>query len=665
MKAESAKVWIDHAGGLGAVLCGLVFLANAAAAYVAFAPLAFGMPEYGLDPSWRAVLGEAPVHGWRFGRDIIFNGGPLSAVYTQWFEPDYFGRYLAANAVLIATFALLVAVAAWRNRRIGTGFLVALGTLLCVFTIRDAIFVAYPLLVAVVVLAPKRGVVEDIAAALGVFCAALFTLVKFLIAPAAVVTFVLCDGASLIRRRWPVCTIGYVLLCFGLFAWLEGPGSFPQYIFDSIDVAAGYSAARALGGSNLELAVFVIAAAVLLATLGWAEARSTSQGYAIPSIAVARWLVTAAYVFLMFKEGFVRHDSHSLQGWSGLAVAALLPPLSLRAAGMLLSSLWFAIAVLASAIAIPLVNTGSLSPLADIVPRIEQQLVLASDFLADPDRQIAQWRLEKQQAWARVRAAQDIPRVDGSVDVIPSIQSSLLAYGLDYRPRYSFQGDATYTRRLIAANRRSLIEYGPDFLLFAPAPIDDWFPALSEGALWPDILRGYAPVSDDGKLLLLRRRPDPLANLLGPAVSRTVSFSDAIAIPDGPQFLRVTIKKTPLGGLVELLFRPGIVWMTVGFSDGTIRGYRVVPAMAEAGFLISPWIASARDFLLLAEGRVALLSSIKWIGFETSGFGRYVYAPQMEISISPLALDVLQRAAGNSPDTAAAETGKQNSSKRD
>jgi hypothetical protein len=59
-----------------AVLCGLVFLTNIIAAYLALAPLAFSMPDYGLDASWRAVLGEAAVHGWRFGSDIIFTFGP-------------------------------------------------------------------------------------------------------------------------------------------------------------------------------------------------------------------------------------------------------------------------------------------------------------------------------------------------------------------------------------------------------------------------------------------------------------------------------------------------------------------------------------------------------------------------------------------------------------
>jgi len=268
---------------------------------------------------------------------------------------------------------------------------------------------------------------------------------------------------------------------------------------------------------------------------------------------------------------------------------------------------------------------------------------------------MAQWRLVKQEGWARLREAQDIPHVDGSVDVIPSIQSSLLAYGLDYRPRYSFAGDATYTRRLIEANRQSLIEHGPDFLLFAPSPIDDWFPAFAEGALWPDILRDYAPVSDDGKLLLLRRRPGPLANLLGPEVSRTISFGRAVAVPEGPQFLRVKIRKTLLGRLSAVLFHPPATWMVVGFDGGTVRGFRFVPAMAETGFLISPSIVTSRDFLSVAEGRAGRLTSVSGISFELSGLVRYFYDSQIEVSFSPLSLEPLRRAGVNS---APAETGR-------
>jgi hypothetical protein len=96
MKSGWPEIWTDKPSWFRPVLGGLVFVANLAAAYVGLTPPAFEMPGYGLDPSWVAVLGEAPVRDWQFGRDLIFSGEPLSAIYTRWFAPGYFGGYLAA-----------------------------------------------------------------------------------------------------------------------------------------------------------------------------------------------------------------------------------------------------------------------------------------------------------------------------------------------------------------------------------------------------------------------------------------------------------------------------------------------------------------------------------------------------------------------------------------
>jgi len=490
-----------------------------------------------------------------------------------------------------------------------------------------------------VVLSPNWEVLEKASAALGVFCAALLTLVKFLIAPAAALTFILCDIVAIARRRWPFYTLSYVLICFGLFAWVEGSGWFLQYVFSSIDFASGYSEAMDLDGPRGELVAFVAAAGVLLVTLGLAEMRTLSKPGALPTTAALRWLVLVAYVFVMFKEGFVRHDTHSLIAWSGLAVAALVYPLSLREGRMVATFLCWAVAT-GAIMAVSIAYSGSLSVFESIPARVERQFVLALNFISDRERQVAQWQRAKEEAWARVRTARELPRIEGSVDVIPSIQSSLLAYGLDYRPRYSFQEYQTFTSHLIEANRRSLIERGPAFLLFAPESIDGRFPAMAEGPLWPDILAAYRPVSEDGKLLLLRRREQRVENALRAGVVRTIGFGDSVVVPDGPQFLQAKIGKTFLGRLVDVLFRPPIIWMKVSTSDGTERPYRVIPAIAQAGFLVSPMVASASDFLLLYQDQTARLPATTRVSFETTRFGRYVYASQVEVSLSSLSVDL-------------------------
>jgi hypothetical protein len=179
----------------------LLFVALLAAVYVKFAPLEFSMPGYGADPSWMAVR-EASAHGWRLGRDIIFTSGPLAALYTRWFQPDRLGAYLAAYFILIVTFASLVAAVARRSDRLAAAFLAAFGVALYPF--RDAFFVALPLLTSLVILSPRRETLEKAGTVFGLFCCALATLAKFLVAPAALATFILCDIASLVRRSLPI-----------------------------------------------------------------------------------------------------------------------------------------------------------------------------------------------------------------------------------------------------------------------------------------------------------------------------------------------------------------------------------------------------------------------------------------------------------------------------
>lgn len=282
--------------------------------------------------------------------------------------------------------------------------------------------------------------------------------------------------------------------------------------------------------------------------------------------------------------------------------------------------------------------------------RIERQFTLAAGFISNPVQQIGAWQRAKEEGWASVRAAQELPPIGGSVDVIPSMQASLLARGFDYHPRYHFQEYQTFTRHLIEANRRSLIDRGPEFLLFAPPSIDGRFPA-AEGPLWPDILAAFAPVSDDGKLLLMRRREAPLGNLLRAETSHTISFGERLTIPAGPQFVTMKIDRTPFGRLVDALFRPPLVWMRVILADGASWRARIIPGIAREGFLLSPVIVTSRDFCLLAAGRTdVMVPPVNQINIETTPLGRYVYAAPLQVSLSSLSLGVLQEAAAGQVD---------------
>jgi hypothetical protein len=51
-----------------------------------------------------------------------------------------------------------------------------------------------------------------------------------------------------------------------------------------------------------------------------------------------------------------------------------------------------------------------------------------------------------------------------------------------------------------------------------------------------------------------------------------------------------------------LFYRPPEVTMTVQLRSGSELSYRLIPAMAASGFLLSPRVASIRNYLAVALG---------------------------------------------------------------
>src|SRR5205085_8673281 len=84
---------------------------------------------------------------------------------------------------------------------------------------------------------------------------------------------------------------------------------------------------------------------------------------------------------------------------------------------------------------------------------------------------------------ARMKSARQLPAVDGSVDAFSWTQRSVLASGLDYRPRPVIQGYAAYTPKLAAINAAFLRgERAPDNVLFDLQSTDAHYASQEDGA---------------------------------------------------------------------------------------------------------------------------------------------------------------------------------------
>jgi hypothetical protein len=97
----------------------------------------------------------------------------------------------------------------------------------------------------------------------------------------------------------------------------------------------------------------------------------------------------------------------------------------------------------------------------------------------------------------------------------------------------------------------------PEWLLFTPGSIDGRHPASAEGAQWPLFLRHYEPVDRVQQTLILKQRAESLPDLLGERQLVQARIGDTVPVPpvDAPQFVTITVRRSVIGSLVNLLFK--------------------------------------------------------------------------------------------------------------
>src|SRR5690606_11326253 len=117
---------------------------------------------------------------------------------------------------------------------------------------------------------------------------------------------------------------------------------------------------------------------------------------------------------------------------------------------------------------------------------------------------------------AEIRSKLTLPQLNGTVDIIQSEQSDLIANNLQFTPRPTIQEYTAYSSKLIARNR-AFVEgsHPPDYLIMAPGSIDGRHPASAEGSLWPLFFATYQAEMDLVHSLVLRRRAVPIDNIEG------------------------------------------------------------------------------------------------------------------------------------------------------
>jgi hypothetical protein len=622
MKAETRRPpdssLIPHPSSLlwGTVLVALTLVMWAR--FLLFPSLVAGAS---LDPSWMQALGHFYRTDAQAGTDYVFTYGPLGFFATWTHDPDlYWQRYLWELGVkLAAAVVISLSLAALPSRG-----LTLLGLALVIVFVPyhfDTIYQVALLAAGLLLLdgaCRGRTDLQSVqqadgrianpsygwpAAAVLLPLLALLALTKFTYFVLALWAAALAEAAVRLRgyRGW----LSPVLLYLACVAavWLycgQRPAHLWAYCRNSWEIAAGYGEAMSVPAQVRVTALALVAlvlAGFLLLLAAWRNRRSAFHVTAV--------LLLGPGLFLGWKHGLTRSADGHPYIFCGMAlyVAAVLPrllapttgPLTWIALGCVLACSVCGILLTADRLAEDYFGWNLRQTTANVTAALHpaaRKGELEEERVAQEDR----WRLD------RVRAAAGA----APVDQLSCEQGVVLLNGLNWRPRPVFQSYTAYTPALLRLNAEFFRSAAaPDYLLCNLSPIDNRLGAMEDSLALLEVLRRYYPLLREEHFVLFRRVP-PGEETPAPepevVCRRPVRFGEEVSLAEvSGDYQVLALRFSPsAGGLVRgALYKRDSVLIDLRTASGRTLQRRVIPAMAQEGFLINPLVDTTDDYVRL------------------------------------------------------------------
>jgi hypothetical protein len=551
-------------------------------------------PTSGFDPSWSASLQIGAAERLQYGTHVAFAYGPLGflSVWPIYVPIVSFLAWLYLVAMSTAVFATLV----WALRRTAPLVLAVVVAYLAGAIAIDVVSTLYtggpekslPLAFVACIYILACPADEEIPTwvwlGLGAW-AAFFFLVKMSlgigVAIAVAITIAcLVHGR---RRALGLASVGAVVtFAIGWFATGNGISNLIAFARSTENIISGYSAAVSVEDAS-RVWTYWWALAVILLLGGFTAAHCRRLGRRAQ---VGTVIATLVVTWLLFEEGFVRHDAYHDPVFFAavpLLVAAFVPS-SRR-------WLWSLGGVLAA--------TGVACVVAGSVPSlVARPWTAAHNFTGELVTQLSPGRRAGVTAVARagLQGTYLIPnsilaRTAGqTVDVDPAEQTAVWAYPqMRFDPLPGLQGYSTYTTYLDDLDARFVRSpAAPRYILREPPEVfasrDPWFePPSTQVAMTCH----YRQVLAEGGWQLLERT----ANRCGPLhrlATVSAGLGQIVPVPAvGPGETVVASVHLPLSlwwHVTDEFFKPPAVQVTV---DGTAQ-YRFVTGTAASLHMMTP-----------------------------------------------------------------------------
>jgi hypothetical protein len=423
-------------------------------------PVGRYIPIFGLDPSWQAGLHMAASQGLDFGRDVTFTYGPLGFLDSPTFWEPTTGM-LAMLYAAAARLALCSTVYFAARRSFGMLPAAALTLFVADLTTEQQLpLVVFALCVVALRTPCPPARLEAWAAAAGVLGG-----VELLVKPprgiAELVLALMTLLAMAPRRVRALAALAAGFMATVAVAWLatgQSVHAVGPWLHQVREFVSGYAGAMNLDthGRGWEYPAAALAALAGLAAVRWGDEETWWR---------RPWLglLWVAFAFFLFKEGFIRHDGHSVH-YFGAAAAGLL----VLAPRVTARRVVAALAVLACAGAAVRATKDSLGDVLDPVTRAHHGVDAADAVVESGPRNAS---VEAIRAFMRTKyavPADMLAAMKGrTVSVWPSETAIAWAYRLRWRPLPAYQSYLAYTAYLDRLDARfASSPRAPDLILY-------------------------------------------------------------------------------------------------------------------------------------------------------------------------------------------------------
>lgn len=578
--------------------------------FIGRSPCEFAFPVDRLDPSWAWALSFFSQEHLAFGREVIYNFGPLADLYTKYYNPYHSGLFAVVNSGIVLLLTKMVfdlSVERLLKEKIAVCGLLGLCLWLCNSEIFPDVF--YQIYCLVFVLwgfraadrqARKKQPLELCTCALPLV---LMVLMKGTFFFAATISIFVVAIWMLHRKAYSqVVILGLTLVTATLTVWglcKQPVLGLTDYIVHMVRMSSAYLDGMSLTGAHLHIYAYLVFVA-LVPVFSFDKKRKL--------LSILFVCCSELFLFLGAKHGFGRHDGHA-----GLA-SAMVTSVLLAIFLFINSAGWkrFAVAAVVSAICVKIIGYGYPDNLLrySVMP-FKAAWTLAFDRQALNERYAATVQ--------GIRGRYEVGAISGTVDVYNYNNSVALASTGIYTPRPIFQSYQAFDGYFAEENLKFLEKKAPDNILFRVETIDGRYPTLDDGISWPSIFSNYDLNSIHNGYLFLKKK-NQLFQTKEMISIRTVQtgFGQSIAVPsDDIVFVKLRFKKTFLGRLATLIFKTTNVFIKIKTQDGQKHTYRLIPRMTETGFYLSPLIRGNEEILNLYADRPTPANAVTSLELQT------------------------------------------------